>query len=316
MPLPHFTPRQLNAFIAAAELSTFTAAARRLNLTPSGISTLIAELENNLGFLLFDRTTRRMALTAAGRRFLPEAMSVQRQISRAGYAAIDIRDSAAEVISVAAPMAVAATMLPRAIAAFRASRPATTVRILDTGVEWLADRVSTGEADLAVGPDREFPADVERIALRESRWVLWMAPDHPLARLSVVPWAELAGFDLVAAGRDHEHSVRPRLPPGSAAAAIAPSQIVENLSTALGLAAAGVAVSFSPDYIGTLAAGLGVVARPLVEPTVSRVLCLYRRQTEHRDRGLERFCDHLEQMLGDGGAGGRGVGAERQAAGA
>jgi DNA-binding transcriptional LysR family regulator len=141
-----------------------------------------------------------------------------------------------------------------------------------------------------------------------------MAPDHPLAKLSAVPWAELARFDLVAAGRDHEHSVRPRLPLGSAAAAVAPSQIVENLSTALGLAAAGVALTFSPDYVGTLAAGLGVVARPLVEPGVSRTLCLYRRQAEHRDHGLTLFCAHLERLVGGGEADGTGVGADRQAA--
>ena len=57
---PRFTPRQLDAFVAVAELTNFSLAARRLNLTPSAVSNLISVLELTLGFVLFERTTRRV----------------------------------------------------------------------------------------------------------------------------------------------------------------------------------------------------------------------------------------------------------------
>ena len=60
---PHLSVRQLDAFIAVAELASFTQAARRLNLTPSAVSALIAELEAAVGFSVWVET-----LTQVGRR--------------------------------------------------------------------------------------------------------------------------------------------------------------------------------------------------------------------------------------------------------
>ena len=65
-----FTSRQLRAFLLVAQYHNFTRAAEALFITPSGLSVLIRELENQLGFRLFDRTTRHVALTAAGTQLL------------------------------------------------------------------------------------------------------------------------------------------------------------------------------------------------------------------------------------------------------
>src|SRR5262245_52057524 len=69
MPLTRFTIRQLEALVTAAELHSFSGASERLGLTAQAVSQLVAELEAVLGFRLFDRTTRRVALTSAGRDF-------------------------------------------------------------------------------------------------------------------------------------------------------------------------------------------------------------------------------------------------------
>jgi DNA-binding transcriptional LysR family regulator len=67
MPLPRYTLRQLDAFVTVAEALSFTDAANRLGLTPSAVSQLVVELESSLGFKLFERSTRKVALSAAGR---------------------------------------------------------------------------------------------------------------------------------------------------------------------------------------------------------------------------------------------------------
>src|SRR5215469_13118118 len=65
-----FSSRQLRAFLLVAQHQSFTRASEALFITPSGLSVLIRELETQLGFRLFDRTTRRVVLTRYGRELL------------------------------------------------------------------------------------------------------------------------------------------------------------------------------------------------------------------------------------------------------
>ena len=92
-----FTSRQLKAFLLAAQHHSFTRAAEKLFITPSGLSVLIRELERQAGFRLFDRTTRYVALTEHGRQLLPVARRALREIDamrRCGRGFIDRRPRA------------------------------------------------------------------------------------------------------------------------------------------------------------------------------------------------------------------------------
>ncbi|SDY40801.1 LysR family transcriptional regulator [Pseudomonas sp. NFIX28] len=64
------TLANLQSFVRSAEAGSFSAAARRLGITPAAVSRNVAQLEANLGVRLFQRSTRRLALTEAGERFL------------------------------------------------------------------------------------------------------------------------------------------------------------------------------------------------------------------------------------------------------
>lgn len=66
------TLANLESFVRSAEAASFSAAARRLALTPAAVSRNVAMLERNLGVRLFQRSTRRLTLTEAGERFLQE----------------------------------------------------------------------------------------------------------------------------------------------------------------------------------------------------------------------------------------------------
>jgi DNA-binding transcriptional LysR family regulator len=60
--------RQMRAFLHVARIGNFTRAAERAHMTQAGLSTLVREMERQLGARLFDRTTRMVSLTTAGRR--------------------------------------------------------------------------------------------------------------------------------------------------------------------------------------------------------------------------------------------------------
>jgi DNA-binding transcriptional LysR family regulator len=69
----NITSRQLRAFILTARYESFSRAAEQMFITQSGMSILVRELESQLGFPLFERTTRKVRLTESGSRFLPIA---------------------------------------------------------------------------------------------------------------------------------------------------------------------------------------------------------------------------------------------------
>lgn len=67
------TLSSIESFVRSAESGSFSAAARRLGITPAAVSKNVAKLEAGLGVRLFQRTTRRLSLTEAGERFLSDA---------------------------------------------------------------------------------------------------------------------------------------------------------------------------------------------------------------------------------------------------
>ena len=297
MPLTRFTLRQLEAFTSVAELHSFTAAAERMGLTVQATSQLVAELEGLLGFRLFDRTTRRVDLSSGGRGFLASGHTVLRHVQAAEMAAEDVRNRASGVVRVGAPLVLASTALPAAVAAYSAQQPKVVIRLCDVPVDAIVERVSAGDVDLAIGPDRPTGSNVNSRPIFDSPWVLWCSKTHPLAAKPTLHWSDLRGVALVAAGHDHELSVaRMRLSEPDDAR-VAPMQVVDNISTAFGLAAHTKAVTLAPDYVGILAKSFGLVSRRVLEPETVRKVCLYQFAARSLSPAAEAFAEHLAAWL-------------------
>lgn len=297
MPLTRTTIRQLEAFAAVAEARGISAAAGRLGLTAQAVSQLVAELEGHVGFRLFDRTTRSVSLTASGRDFLGAVETVLRHLRAAENAAADIRNRASGIVRVGAPLVLAATALPAAIAAYRELRPKVSIRISDVPVDGLVEAVAAGDVDLAVGPDRAVGDEVLRTPLFASAWVLWCAPTHPLAARRTLAWGDLQGHALVSAGRDHERSVAQMMLTQPEDSRVMPVEVVDNVTTALGIAAQGVAATLAPAYVGVVAGTMGLVMRRVVGPETIREVCLYRRANRALSSAAEGVAEHLERWL-------------------
>ncbi|NIF76319.1 LysR family transcriptional regulator [Paraburkholderia sp. Cy-641] len=297
MPLTRVTIRQFEAFLAIVDLHSIGAAAARLGLTASAVSQLLAELETELGFRLFDRTTRRVALSSAGQDFLASAESVLRHVRAAAQSADDIRNRAAGIVRVGAPLVIAATALPAAIADYARNKPKVVVRICDTGVEQLVERVESGDVDLAIGPDRPSGARVRCDPAFASPWVMWCAATHALAARRRVQWRHLRDVPIVATGRDHERAVdqmRANLP---AEARIIPVDVVDNVTTAFGLASQGLAVTLAPAYVAPLARTFGLVMRRIVDPETIREVCVYRPTERALSPSADGFADFVMPWL-------------------
>lgn len=314
-----FTPRQLKAFVAVAEVLSFNKAGDRLSLTASAVSQLITELESAIGFRLFDRTTRSVSLSPAGREFLSSAKGVLKNIELTQVTADDIRNRAAGVVRVAAPMVLASTALPAAIKAYTADRPKVVIRIRDAAIDGLVDMVHNAEVDLAIGSDQAVTEDVVRQVLFNSPWVLWCSPNHPLVRDGDLSWAELQRHPLVVAkaadsrgpgstswaqlrrhplvvaGHDHERTlalIHAESQKGKDVR-VTPVDIVDNISTAFGMTAVDLAVTLAPSYVSPMARAFGLVMCPIDRPRVMRTVCLYYSSSRAASPAAEGFRDHL-----------------------
>src|SRR6202162_5216060 len=146
-----FTSRQFRAFLLVAQHRSFSRAAEALYITPSGLSVLIRELETQLGFRLFDRTTRHVGLTSYGNELLgvvrESLEKVDSTISRIGRSAAE----ACHTLSVGAPPLVAANILPEAIKEFRTHRRDLRIQVFDVGGPALSQMVVEGKLDMSVG---------------------------------------------------------------------------------------------------------------------------------------------------------------------
>jgi DNA-binding transcriptional LysR family regulator len=94
----------MQAFVAVADLRGFAPAARKLGLSPSGVTRLIAALEDRLGARLLQRTTRSVALTDVGSRYLERARRILADVEEAEGSAQDERTRPSGRLVVSAPI--------------------------------------------------------------------------------------------------------------------------------------------------------------------------------------------------------------------
>ena len=191
-----FTSRQLRAFLLVAQHQNFTRAAEALFITPSGLSVLIRELEHQLGFRLFDRTTRHVALTADGRRLLAVTQrsleDLDTAMSRIALAASDTADS----LSVGAGPLHAANIFPAAIREFRSRRPAVRIQLFDADPVRIVERVQAGDLDMGFGFFKSAPGIARTRFFRFPLMVI-----HPengtIPRRGSITWSALKGERLI-----------------------------------------------------------------------------------------------------------------------
>ena len=152
----NLSTRQLRAFLALAELKSFTRAAHRCHLSQPAFSALVRSLEESLGARLFDRDTRNVELTVEGKLLEEPA---RRLLADFEGLVADMGDRVARRkgrVSVAALPSLAAGWLPALFAEFRHANPGVDLALHDTLSDQCLELVRAGRADFALaatGPE-------------------------------------------------------------------------------------------------------------------------------------------------------------------
>jgi DNA-binding transcriptional LysR family regulator len=137
----------MQAFVAVADLEGFAPAARKLGLSPSGVTRLIAALENRLGARLLQRTTRKVALTDVGTRYLERVRRILADVEEAESSAEGERTRPSGRLVVSAPIGFGRLHVSPMMSQYLARYPEVTaeLRLTDRTVNLVEDGV-----DLAV----------------------------------------------------------------------------------------------------------------------------------------------------------------------
>ncbi|MEU1535020.1 LysR family transcriptional regulator [Streptomyces fagopyri] len=192
--------RQMEVVVAVAEEGGFTAAAQRLHVVQSAVSSTVRTLERELGTPLFDRTTHRVSLTPAGEAFVPAARATLRAAEQARSAVDVVEGRLRGRVTVGTMQGVWADLhLP--LAALRAEHPEVSVRLRQAAVTDIRQALREGTVDLAVvALDRQQQRGLVTRLLSREEMVLVSAPERALAGSGAdgtVTLAEAARMPLV-----------------------------------------------------------------------------------------------------------------------
>lgn len=285
----NITLRQLRAFVAVARTGSFTLAAESLFITQSALSGLVKELETTLGVRLFDRSTRRIQLSAVGEGLYPLIEKILHDLDGVLDEVANLKALRKGLVRVAAPQLMACTLLPEVIATFRRSHPGIEVKLVDCAVESVTSRVFSGEVDLGVGPERDPNSEIDATVLFELPFHAVCPPDHPLAARDTVRWADLIDHPLITLQGQFTERLTVDLHAAMRSLDLDPNTTVTFMSTALSMVAAGLGVTICIPYAASLVRLYGLEMRPLLAPVVTRSFYVFTRNGRSLSPAAEAF---------------------------
>ncbi|WP_194853087.1 LysR family transcriptional regulator [Nocardia sp. SYP-A9097] len=188
---------EIEGFLAVAEHLHFGRAAEQLRVSPSRVSQTIGQLERRVGAQLFERTTRRVALTRIGEQLLSDLRPGHERIQQAVRRAIGAGRGFEGTLTVGFIGAAAGQLCHATAAGFRTAHPETELRIRDAqladGLGWF----TSGFDMVLVSRPIDDPALVHGPALITEPRMLAVSAEHPLANREQVELENLAGVTLL-----------------------------------------------------------------------------------------------------------------------
>ena len=287
---------EIQCFLEVAAHESFTHAAVRLGITPSAASKLVKSLEGRLGVRLFDRTTRRVALTEVGRAYRDRVEPVLTDLDEAESVARELSEAPRGRLRIGAPMDFGRAFLSGVIAAFAADHPD-----LELEVEYADRFVNLIEEGYDVAVRIGTLADSSLFARRlgPCRRVLCASPDYLAERGTPRAPDDLATHTRIAYAYETERSWELRDPRGPVRVQVPQRHLSNSGDLTRHLALAGQGIALLPTFLvgDDLRAGrlVRLLAAAEPEPIPIHVVYPHRRFLQAKVRV---FVDRLAASCG------------------
>lgn len=272
------TLRQLRAFYMVNILGGFSAAADKLSMTQGALSYLISTLERQIGFKLFERTTRKLELTPEGVLYLTSVEKILNQIDKLNSLADDIRLSKNTSFTLGSTAALIASEIAAVVHHFSSVFPSTKINLIDYQPDDLVEAVENCIVDLAIGPTRiTLKKTVEQKLLFKSPLRLIVSKDHPFGLQKSVRWNQLFDQTLILQSRKSLLNFS-----YSSGVDFSNQKVIElsQLHSILSLVEAGGGVTLIADYALKYSSVHRVVSVPLVCPEVAMEVVLHENKNK------------------------------------
>ncbi|MYM35771.1 LysR family transcriptional regulator [Duganella sp. FT50W] len=270
-----FDLSDLQAMVAVVDKGGFRAAAQALHLSQPALSRRIAKLEEALNVQLFERSTRRVALTLVGREFFLKAVEILENVERSLHKISDISLTHFGQVTIACVPSVAHHVLPPILQRFNAALPGIRIRVADEGAHEVLTMVARGDADFGINFLGAGAPGIDFEPVIREQFVLACPPSHPLAGKRAVSWEDIGRYPYMTVAKSSGN--RKVLDDAMAPSEWRPQSYIEvrHVSTLIELVAAGLGVAVVPQMAMPDAARLRAV--PLKAPGIVRTLGVIRR---------------------------------------
>lgn len=198
--------RILKYFLAIAHEESITKAAENLHITQPTLSRQIAQMEEEMGVKLFNRSARKITLTNEGfllRRRAEEIMELVNKTKRE----ISAENMMEGTVAIGCGDLAAVQLLPELIRSFHERYPAINFELYTATADHVKDRMDRGVTDvgLLLEPIDKDKYNYLRLNMQE-QWVVAMSPDSPLAQLEAILPQDLRGVPLILPHRQNIQS--------------------------------------------------------------------------------------------------------------
>lgn len=277
-------------FLKVCETGSFSKAATALNYTQSGISQMMAALEEELEVQLFARVNRGVVLSDAGERLLPYIRELSSQKARLRQAAFNINNSVEGKLQIGSFYSVTALWMPKVIAYFREHYPKVEVEILDGNYDEIRSWIIHGQVDCG------FLSSI--VADQLQFYPLWDDPlcavfpqGHPLATVPQVTLEALLEYPLIIETPGCDNDIQHLLQKCPVEPRIAYSFRDDSLIMAFVRSRLGVTVS--QELVMAVSDRSGLLSRPLEPPCCRTIgLAFSRAPSSVVSKMLLEFLQH------------------------
>jgi DNA-binding transcriptional LysR family regulator len=289
--------RHLRCFLAVAETGSFTLASAKLFQTQSSLTATIQQFEEAVGLKLFERTTRRVELTAEARAFRPMAEKVVRDFEAAIGDLHAISKNQKGHMRIAAAPSMVVHILSPALARFRQDHPGITVSVQDAGSARIEDGVLAGEVDFGIASRLRNYSELVYTPIVRDPFGAIVPMDHPLAAEDgPITWAEVRRHEYIGLTNDTGiGAFLEQYPELRLDKAAHPYDYASSTTSLYAMLRLGGKISVVPALVAQASPMTEFKFRELEEPRITREICLITRQL----RSLSVTTARILQLLMD-----------------
>ncbi|NIF54787.1 LysR family transcriptional regulator [Burkholderia sp. Ax-1724] len=292
------TIKQLRAFALVCRFGVLTRAADELFITQPAVSVLIRQMEEALGLRLFDRTSRALRPTAAAHEILPAVERMLRDLETIQSSAKELTGRKRGQLRFAATPSIAAAIVPKLLAEYRALYPNIEVSVDDAAPDRLTASTLTGDVEFGIGTISDRLDGITLQCLARDRLCAICRKDSALAKKRRVSWKDALQYPWI--GIRSTSGIRTLI--DETLFALGTRKPVEYevsyMTTGLSMVQAGLGIAIFPGILLGAFPHRDLVARKLEAPAVTRDVNLIRRAGHSLSPAAESFIELWYKRIG------------------